>query len=206
MTNKKQTTKRKPGRPKKNQTPKTSEIEVAAASTPYAPETQDAVEPPLKKEDPEATPDRYEEAARLRAESRNGRLNLGGLPEQKLLAPEKPGFIRRWVNDEGNRLADCQRKGYSFVSQDDVGSELVFSTDPGDKISQVVGTHAGSPLRAYLMEIPEGWHTEDAEEKEASRRETEKQIRSANHGSKGLSGSVMYDPNPHANHLRPPDD
>ena len=150
----------------------------------------------------EALPEKFKEAAKRRAADRKMRKNLEGLPEQKLLAPAKQGFSRRWVNDEGNRLADLQRKGYSFVSKGEISPEDIFSTDPGDKISQVVGTSkSGDAMRAYLMEMPDEWYHEDANEREQARQLTESQIKQANHGSKGLAGSVAYDPNPHSNNL-----
>ena len=169
----------------------------------YTPDSDSAVAETATTKIAEALPDKYAEAAKRRAEDRKMRLNLSGLAEQKLLAPVKQGFKRRWVNDDANRLADIQRKGYSFVSQSEVTPESVYSTDMGDKISQVVGTSKnGNPLRAYLMEIPTEWYSEDEAEREQSLRKTEEQIRTANHGSQGLKGSVMYDPNPHANNLK----
>lgn len=146
-----------------------------------------------------------EAAAAMRSNSRAAAKNLTGVAGQKLLAPKRPGYIRRWVKDVGNRLADVQRKGYSFVSKSEIDDQEVFSTDAGDKVSQVGGTDSGHPFRLYLMEISEEFAKEDAEEKEASRRATENQIRNTDVGPQGLSGSVQYNPAPHANHLNPKD-
>ena len=200
-------TKRKtPAKRKYTRKPKT------AASAQFSPDKEtpeqkptdapkaDQVSEQQPKEDKDAN------AATLRAQSRGAAKNLTGLSTQKLLAPQRPGFVRRWVKDVGNRLAEVQRKGYSFVSKDEIDTQEVFSTDAGDKVSQVGGTDSGNPYRLYLMEISEEFAKEDAEEKEASRRETEDQIRRANVGPEGLSGSVMYNPNPHANHLKPPEE
>ena len=123
---------------------------------------------------------------------------MGAIGDQKLYAPTRPDYYRRWVNDDGNRLAELQNKGYDFVSKNGRYSEGVASTDPGDRISRTVGlTKTNEAMRAYLMEIPEKWYIEDRGEKEQSRREVESSLQRASHGNKSLgqSGrSVMYDP------------
>ncbi len=219
MVNKaKKTTKRKYTR--KIQTPahtgkvtaEAAKKAVQNASSAFVPDTENQEVETSKVEPIVTTPkgkketqdEKLKAAAQLRAAHRGAAKNLAGLEELKLLAPKMPGFVLRWVKDTGNRLANVQRKGYIFVSKDEIDIEEVYSTDEGDKVSQVGGTDNGNPFRLYLMKIPEEWFKEDAEQKETNRRATEDQIRRANVGSKGLGGSEMYNPNPHANHLNPP--
>src|SRR6478736_2295568 len=84
----------------------------------------------------------------------------------KLDAPTRPGYVRRWFNDEGNRLADAHELGY-----DPVHDPKAQSSDLGSGISRLVGTKAnGEPLRAYLMETPDELHRQGLAEKEARNR------------------------------------
>lgn len=90
----------------------------------------------------------------------------------KLGAPERPGFVRRWFNDHKNRIAEGEELAYDFVT--DKG---VKSTDPGSRISRIVGSgENGEPLRAYLMETPEEYYQEGLAEKEAKNRQVDDAI------------------------------
>lgn len=145
-----------------------------------------------------------EEAARWKAikerldADKGMKKDMGAIGDQKLFARTRPGYYRRWINDDGNRLAELARKGYDFVSKNGRYSEGVVSTDSGEKISQIVGlTKTNDAMRAYLMEIPEEWVAEDREDKEQNRREVESNLRRGSHGDKSLGQtgrSVMYDP------------
>jgi len=96
---------------------------------------------------------------------RRRRATVGGFA-QKLAAPNRPGFVRRWFNDKDNRLAEAFDLGYDHVT--DTG---ITSSDPSSRISRLVGTKAnGEPLRAYLMETPEELFAEGVAEKEARNR------------------------------------
>ena len=84
----------------------------------------------------------------------------------KLAAPQREGEKRRWVNDDGNRLAECRELGYEFVSETGIQT-----ADPGSRISRLVGTKAnGEPLHAYLMETPDELYAQGEAEKEAANR------------------------------------
>jgi hypothetical protein len=90
----------------------------------------------------------------------------------KLGAPERPGFVRRWFNDHKNRIAEGEELAYDFVT--DKG---VKSTDPGSRISRIVGSgENGEPLRAYLMETPDEYYQEGLAEKEAKNRQVDDAI------------------------------
>lgn len=93
---------------------------------------------------------------------RRRRASVGG-HAMKLQAPQRKGYVRRWVNDDGNRLAKAEELAYDFVTDPDAQS-----TDVGSRISRLVGTKAnGEPLRAYLMETPEEEYRAGLDEKES---------------------------------------
>lgn len=97
---------------------------------------------------------------------RRKRGSVGGF-KKKLDAPERKGYVRRWVNDDGNRLAEMGELAYDFVSD-----TSIKSSDAGSRISRLVGTKAnGEPLRAYLMETPEKEYQAGVDEKEAQLKE-----------------------------------
>ena len=107
--------------------------------------------------------DRPGERADANKLARTKRKILGG-SEAKLSTAQREGYVRRWVNDKGGRLADFDQAAYTFVQNKDAGAK---STDLGDtRVSQLVGTQEnGQPLRAYLMEKPKEWYDEDQKEK-----------------------------------------
>ena len=71
----------------------------------------------------------------------------GGL---KLHAAERPGYRRRFVNDDKNRIAELQELGYTFA---EAPSEATHG--PGSRINRLAGTtDDGAPMKTYLMETP----------------------------------------------------
>ena len=71
--------------------------------------------------------------------------------------------MRRWVNDDGNRVANMQELAYDFVTD-----TSIEGTGEGSRVSRLVGTKAnGEPLRAFLMETPVEEYQAGLEEKEA---------------------------------------
>lgn len=90
----------------------------------------------------------------------------------KLSAPLRPGFKRRFCNDDGNTLADRQELGYEFVSETGIQT-----ADPGSHVTRLVGTKAnGEPLHAHLMETPDELYAEGVAEKEAANRHIDESI------------------------------
>lgn len=102
------------------------------------------------------------------------------LSEQKkslMTVPEKPGFKRRWVNDneQGQRVAAFLRAGWRIVEDTvQVGVEGVVSQN------QTVGSGArkyvGAGVMAILMEIEEKYFNEDQAAKAARIDEVERAI------------------------------
>lgn len=82
-----------------------------------------------------------------------------GVRRQRLEAPQRAGFVRRWVNDWPGRLVAAKSAGYSFV--------YIEAEEEGSRRSETVGVNEdGSPLLAYLMEIKESFYRQDQEAKE----------------------------------------
>ncbi len=91
----------------------------------------------------------------------------------KLSSAQRPGYTRRWVNDNDNRLAEADDLAYDFVHSDTEQKDGV-----GSRISRLVGTKAnGEPLRAYLMETPDELYAQGVAEREELVRQTDEAIR-----------------------------
>lgn len=102
---------------------------------------------------------------------RRRRASVGG-HALKLQAPARDGFVRRWVNDDGNRIAMAEELAYDFVED-----QSIQTTDTGSRVSRLVGTKAnGEPLRAFLMETPVEEYQAGAKEKEAVNRQIDEAI------------------------------
>jgi len=90
----------------------------------------------------------------------------GGL---KLHAPERPGYVRRFVNDTGNRIAEMQELGYTFAEETGIDTH-----GPGSRINRLAGTQdGGAPLKTYLMETPVELYRQGEAEKEEEREEVD---------------------------------
>lgn len=106
---------------------------------------------PRRRGRPPATPAAEEVAPEAVAKptARRRRSQIGDFA-MKLTAQARPGFMRRWFNDKDNRIAEAGELAYDHVTD-----EGIESSDPGARISRLVGTKPnGEPLRAYLMETP----------------------------------------------------
>ena len=97
-------------------------------------------------------------------EGRKERVPLG-TPKQRLAAPKRPGFVRRWVNDVPGRIQHAIDGSWTHVREKAPGDD---SNKRASYRSAVVGTKQdGSALTAYLMEIPEKFYKEDQKTKMA---------------------------------------
>ena len=142
---------------------------------------------PAKPAAPTAEVNAEAEATPIAKDKRRRRSSTGG-HALKLAAPTRDGYTRRWVNDDGNRIADSEELAYSFVN--DKG---ITSTDPGSRISRLVGTKAnGEPLRAYLMETPDELYAEGVAEKEAHNRQIDDAIAAGRDSTGQMSSTETY--------------
>lgn len=138
---------------------------------------------PVRRGRPPVTEKTATEAADLTPKvGRRRRASVGG-HSLKLQAPTREGYVRRWVNDKDNRIAEAGELAYDFVSD-----PSIKSTDEGSRVSRLVGTKAnGEPLRAYLMETPVEEFQAGLDEKEAHR----KAIDDAMHAIVDETGKVV---------------
>jgi hypothetical protein len=82
---------------------------------------------------------------------------------------QRPGFIRRWVNDENGRVQKMERIGYEIVREStEVGDKM---TGHASQVGKPVRKPVGGGKNAVLMEIPMEFYTEDQQAKEAQIKE-----------------------------------
>jgi hypothetical protein len=109
---------------------------------------------------------------------RNTRVPLG-VARAKLSVPQRPGYVRRWVNDTEGRLMMAEQGGYQYATDQSLQIGAVdidnVNRDLGARISRVVDKTTGT--KAYLMEIQEDFYREDQESKARKIAETDKLIR-----------------------------
>lgn len=118
----------------------------------------------------ESEQEQTENAVPVRKRRRRGVLEHGS--NLKLAAPKRDGFVRRFVNDKGNRLAELQEIGYTFVEETGIATH-----GPGTRVNRLAGTQdGGAPLKTYLMEIPEEFYREDLADKDEALKEFDQAI------------------------------
>lgn len=98
------------------------------------------------------------------------------LPQQRLSAPEIPGYFTYWMKGEPGRISQALNAGYEWVGNDellinnfDLGGDAskTGNSDMGSRVSvlaAVGGTEVGAdgqPLRLYLMKIKSEWRQQD---------------------------------------------
>ena len=124
----------------------------------------------------------------VKSEQPRKRIPLGS--RNILTAPKKVGFVRRFVNDTGDRIQMFKDAGWNTVDDGSpVGdSKIGRPTNIGSATNPSVGNNQ----RAVLMEIPEEIYEADRAESQAKISEVENQIKrnSRGEGRDGLSGSV----------------
>lgn len=93
---------------------------------------------------------------------RNTRVPLG-VARAKLSVPQRPGYVRRWINDAEGRLLQAEQAGYQYaldqklqIGDADIDNE---NRDLGARVSRVVDKTTGQ--KAYLMEIPQDFYADD---------------------------------------------
>lgn len=102
---------------------------------------------------------------------RRKRGSIGGL-NLKLSVPDRPGYMRRWVQDKPGRLAQFEELAYSHVTD-----PAIKSDKPGPVCRHVGTLDGGQPRYDYLMETPLEEYRAGIEEKEEAHREIEEHIR-----------------------------
>ncbi len=78
---------------------------------------------------------------------------------KRLTCEQRPGDVRRWVNDEPGRVERFKAAGYETVTDDlKVGDPRA---DTSTQMGSAVTADGGGGVRMVLMEIPEGFYRED---------------------------------------------
>lgn len=76
-----------------------------------------------------------------------------------LTTDQRPGYVRRWVNDVEDRVKQAKEAGYEPVmTQTEVGDERVGADT---QMGAIVSRSVGGGRRAVLMEIPKVFYDED---------------------------------------------
>jgi len=129
-----------------------------------------------------------EKAKGVNGESPRKRVPLG--TRNILTAPKRPGFVRRFVNDKGDRVQSFKDAGWNAVD------EKVQVGDPkigqAGSVGSLANPHVGGGQRAVLMEIPEKFYNEDRAASQANITKVENEIkrRSKTPGKDGLDGEI----------------
>lgn len=124
-----------------------------------------------------------------KVEQSRKRIPLGS--RNVLMAPKKAGFVRRFVNDTGDRIQAFKDAGWNTV--DDGSTSGDAKVGRPTSVGSLTNPHVGSGQRAILMEIPEEIYAEDRAQSQAKITEVENQIRrkeSKNEDKQGLYGGV----------------
>lgn len=112
-----------------------------------------------------------------KAAPRRRRASVGGF-RQKLDAPQREGFVRRWVDDSPARVMEMQELGYDFA-QEQAGTGAKRTDGQGSRISRMGGKRDdGSPHQLVLMETPASEYALGAKEKEDALKPFEDALRS----------------------------
>lgn len=97
--------------------------------------------------------------------TRRRRASIGGF-RQRLDAPQRPGYVRRWVDDSPTRIMEMKELGYDFVHEQ-AGTGAKRTDGQGSRISRMGGKRDdGSPHHLVLMETPEADYAIGIQERE----------------------------------------
>jgi len=92
-----------------------------------------------------------------------------------LTAPKKAGFVRRFVNDKGDRVQSFKDAGWNTVDEQvQVGDAKIGRAG---SIGSLANPHVGGGQRAVLMEIPEEIYNEDRAASQAAITRVENEIK-----------------------------
>jgi hypothetical protein len=105
-----------------------------------------------------------------------------------LTAAQRPGFVRRFVNDHDGRVERFLEAGYEIVR-----NPAADTSDPkagkASNLGSPVRKSVGGGMHAVLMEIPADWYAEDQANKQREISDVEQSMRRPNVGD-GQYGSV----------------
>ena len=116
------------------------------------------------------------------------RIPLG--TRNRLNAPKRAGFVRRFVNDVGDRVQRFKEAGYNIVEGDVPTGDSKIGR--ASQLGSTVAAEVGGGKKAVLMEIKEEWYNEDYNTAQAKidRVENEMKRVPGQTSQDGLSGEV----------------
>jgi hypothetical protein len=92
-----------------------------------------------------------------------------------LTAPKKNGFVRRFVNDKGDRIQSFKDASWTVVDENvPVGDDKIGRAST---LGSLANPHVGGGQRAILMEIPEEIYNEDRAASQAKITKVENEIK-----------------------------
>lgn len=104
--------------------------------------------------------------------TRRRRASLTAL-QSKLAAPARPGFVRRWVDNDPSRIQHMQELGYEPVQDKGIPTDSL-----GTNAARFGGKRAnGEPQHLVLMETPEEDYATGVREKEEALKPFEDALR-----------------------------
>lgn len=119
----------------------------------------------------------------------------------RLSAPKRPGYVRRWVNNDPGRVQMFQQAGYKVVTDegyDPANPGVVRVGDPSVGKPAMMGSgvveEVGGGKKAVLMEIRKDWYDEDQAAKHRKIDQMESQIK-RRPKKDGFYGDISVDGN-----------
>lgn len=117
-------------------------------------------------------------------ESRRKRVPVGQA-SARLAAPQRSGYVRRFVNDSPGRVAQLQNAGYQIVSDDSIPTE-----GTGTQVERTADRATG--MKTILMETKREFYDEDKAAKAADIAATTSAILDGSlHGAPGVDGRYI---------------
>lgn len=106
----------------------------------------------------------------------NRRASINGVRNILTVNGKDPGYEYRFVNDEGDRIAQFQEMGYEIVSDDKitVGDRRIANPTKEGTPTQIA---VGGGNTAFLMRIKKEWYDEDQAKKQSQVKELEKSMK-----------------------------
>ena len=106
-----------------------------------------------------------------------------------LTAPKREGYVRRFVNESGDRIKEFEAAGYTIVRENiEVGDP---KAGKGKKVGSAVNPSVGAESKAVLMEIKEEYYKEDQKAKQDEILKGESDMkRQLNSGANGTYGKT----------------
>ena len=115
------------------------------------------------------------------------RASINGVRNVLTVSGKDPDYVYRIVNDDGDRVAQMQERGYEIVTDSTVTVGERRVANPTQEGSPVMAS-VGGGKKAYVMRIRKDWHGEDQAAKAAHVAQTEGAMQSS--AKEGMYGKL----------------